>query len=72
MGVVDAPEGVHLVGSKRVYTIKYKLDRSTERYKHSCSENLWQKIWYKVSEDFASVAKMNTILVILVLAVFRG
>lgn len=45
--VIDVPDSVHLIGSKWVYIIKYKLDESIERYKDLLQEDsikMWDEL----------------------------
>ena len=64
----DLPTGKNLVGCKRVYTVKYRVDGTLERYK----VRLVAK-WYTQTYDmdylwtFSFVNKMNTVKILLLL-----
>ncbi|CAN6453764.1 unnamed protein product [Victoria cruziana] len=70
--VVKITERARLVGSKWVFYIKYKPDGSIERYKaHVVAKGFSQKCEIDYLETFAHMAKMNTVRVILALAVLK-
>ena len=60
-----------LIGCKWVYTIKYKVDRSLERYKvRLVAKGYTQTYGVDYLETFSSVAKMNAIRIMLSLATY--
>ncbi|XP_031488129.1 rRNA biogenesis protein RRP5-like [Nymphaea colorata] len=63
--VVKILEAAHLVGSKWVYTIKYKTDGIVDRYKaHLVAKGFNKKYGIDNLETFAHVAKMKTVRVL--------
>ena len=62
--------GKKTVGSKWVFTVKYKSDGTIERYKSRLvAKSYTQTYCIDYQEIFAPVAKMNTVRVILSLTV---
>ena len=64
--IVDLPKGKNLVGCKWVFTIKYKVNGSIERYKAGLVANGYTQTYgIDYQETFAPVTKMNSIIVLL-------
>jgi len=68
--IVRLPNGNKIVGSKWVFTMKYKLNGSIDRYKaRLVAQGFTQIQELDYEKTFASVAKLNSIRVLLSLAI---
>ena len=68
--LVSLPRGKTPVGSKWVFTIKYKLDGSMERYKAKLVAKVFTQTYgIDYQETFLPATKMNTIRILLSLAI---
>jgi len=68
--IVNLPRDKKIVGCKWVFTIKYKVDGNVDRYKaRLVAKGFTQTYGIDYQETFAPVAKINSIRVLLSLAV---
>ncbi|XP_026458620.1 uncharacterized protein LOC113359158 [Papaver somniferum] len=67
---IDLPEGKYIFGCKWVFTVKYKADGTIERYKaRLAAKGFTQTYGIDYTETFAPMEKLNTVRVILSIAV---
>ena len=67
--ITDLPHGKNLIGCKWIFTIKTKADGSIERYKvRLVAKRFTQTYGIDYEETSTSVAKLNTIRILLSLA----
>ena len=67
--MVKFPEGKKIVGSKWIFTVKYRLDGVVEWYKaRLIAQGFTQTYGIDYEETFAPVAKLNSIRVLLSIA----
>jgi Reverse transcriptase (RNA-dependent DNA polymerase) len=68
--IIKLPQNKILVGSRWIYKIKYNSDGTIERYKtRLVAKGYIQTYGINCKETFASVAKMNTVKVLLLIAI---
>ena len=67
--MVNLPKGKSTVGCKKVFTVKYNLNGSLERYKARLMAKGFTQIYgIDYSKTFAPVAKLNFVQVLLSIA----
>ena len=68
--VVDFPKGKKTLGCKWVFTVKYNADGTLDRYKaRLVAKGFTQTYGIDYSETFTPIAKLNTIRVLISIAV---
>ena len=68
--IVDLPKEKKTIGCKWVFTVKCKADGNVERYKaRLVAKEFTQTYGIDYQETFAHVAKMNSVRVLLFLAI---
>ncbi|KAL6198159.1 hypothetical protein ACLB2K_027951 [Fragaria x ananassa] len=71
--IVPLPKGQKLVGARWIYKLKYHSDDTLERHKtRLVARAFTQTFGVDYKETFAPVAKMNTVIVLLYVAINHG
>ena len=68
-GVMTRPKGKQPIGCKWIYISKYKADGSLKRYKTISCKGIYTNLWRDYHKIFTLVANMNTVKILLSLAV---
>ena len=71
--VVGLPEGMHAVGSKWIYNVKYKASGEIERFKaRLVAKGYSQQVGLIYHDIFSPVSTMVTVRCVIPLAVSKG
>lgn len=71
--LVTFPCDKKIVGCKWIFTVKYNLDGTIDRYKAKLvAKEYTQKLGINYDETFASVVKLNTMRVLISIATMKG
>jgi len=67
-GIVDKPRDKKVVGCRWIFTVKYKVDESVDKYKVRLVGNGYNQTYgIDYEETFSPIAKMNIVQVVLVI-----